>query len=212
MSSEDWWVTPYRKFKDISQPITLDEKINIFSERINGWKIDIAEHLMDGFHTQVENGTIFIEGNPHASYATLDIIFSYFEMIGKYYYGYIGEETEGKTYFKKGFLLVFREDNIEKKELETLVNELITILYKWGRCVMYHIGLTSPLIFLSNLKPQPITLSKMKSSTKKCVTINPRTLVKVVKLHFNSYINQLKDVQNTTLRTNFEKRFDLDTL
>jgi len=40
--------------------------------------------------------------------------------------------------------------------------------------------------------------------------INPHELVLVVKRHFDSYIEQLKDVRNLELRQKFEKRFDED--
>lgn len=204
--TEDWWVTPKRRLRDVPKILTLDDKINIFSERINGWKIDIANQLINGAVIQSEKGAIKIEGNPHAAYATLDIILSYFEMIAKYYEGYTGL-FESKAFFKKGVCMVFPETkDIKEKQLKSILEELLDTLYFGARCGMYHIGLTDSRILLAGGETPPIKLQ-----CNRRVTINPHKLVQLVSYHFNNYIKQLKDASNTGLRQNFEKRFDIDT-
>ena len=202
---DDWWVTPKRRLKDIPKSLTLDDKVDIFSERINGWKIEIADYLINGRIIKNEKSSFTIEGNPHASYATLDIILSYFEMIAKYYEGYTG--TLSEPYFKKGVRLVYPETkDINKEKVKSLLEELLDTLYHGARCGTYHIGFPDSRIFLADGETDSI---KFHSNGK--VTINPHKLVKVVSYHFNNYIKQLKDTRNTELRQNFEKRFDMDT-
>jgi hypothetical protein len=82
----DLWVTPRRRLSELPKDITLDLKIDIFKERIEGWKLDIADQLINGIKD--EKGNTITEGNPHSGYAVLDIILSYFEMIAKYQAGY----------------------------------------------------------------------------------------------------------------------------
>jgi hypothetical protein len=52
-------------------------------------------------------------GNPHAEYAVLDILMSYFEMIAKYREGYL-RTNKSRIYFKKGVRFVYPELNKKK--------------------------------------------------------------------------------------------------
>jgi hypothetical protein len=208
--AENWWVTPKRRLRDISKNPTLDDKIDIFCERINGWKIDIADQLINGRVIQNEKGKVIIEGNPHAAYATLDIILSYFEMMAKYRDGYLNaKEGKSRFYFKKGFCSVFAEEveNIKEEKMRSVLDKLLDTLYDGARCGMYHIGLTDTRIFLAGGETPPIKFDSLGR-----ITLNPHKLVKLISIHFNSYIKQLKDYGNTSLRNNFEKRFDFDAL
>ena len=195
----DWWVTPKRRLSDLPKDITLDVKIDIFHERVYGWKLNIADQLINGVKDSM--GKIVIEGNPHAGYAVLDIIMSYFEMIAKYHDGYTG--LKSRPYFEKGVHLVFPE--LKDKDSH-LVKDVLDILYKGTRCGLYHSGVTDNRVLLMGGEYQPITLYSNRK-----VVINPHKLVLVLKKHFNDYITQLKYTDNSKLRQNFEKRFDEDT-
>ena len=205
--AEKWWVTPKRRLKDIPKNRTLDDKIDIFYERIYGWKLDIADQLINGKVIQNEKGKVIIEGNPHAAYATMDIILSYFEMIAKYRDGYT-KNGKSRFYFKKGFCSVFAEEvaNIKEEKMRSTLEKLLDTLYDGARCGMYHMGFTDTRIFLAAPETPPF-----KSDSLGRITLNPNKLVKLIIIHFNSYIKQLKDCNNTSLRNNFEQRFDFDT-
>ncbi len=196
-SVSDWRVTPRRSRSELPKDITLDLKIDIFHERIEGWKLDIADQLINGIKD--EKGNTITEGNPNAGYAVLDIILSYFEMVAKYQAGYLG--IKSKPYFKKGVCMVFPE--LERED-PNLVDMLLDTLYYGARCGLYHNGLTDTSIYLEGGRPPITFLSDGKA------IINPHELVLVVKRHFDSYIEQLKDVRNLELRQKFEKRFDED--
>jgi len=206
MSLDDWWVTPRRRFKDLPKEITLDVKIDVFSERVNGWKLDIADQLINGVKN--EKGEVIIEGNPHAGYSVLDIILSYFEMIAKYREGFIGEYRNGRfcqnsrEYFKKGVRIVFQEELAQKDPY--IVENFLNTLYSGARNGTYHNGFAGTGIFIQGGSSRALVFS---SNTKQ-VIINPHRLVLVLKYHFTDYITQLKDKNNTELRNNFEKKFD----
>jgi hypothetical protein len=198
----DWWVTPKRRFKDLPKEITLNDKIEIFYERIDGWKFDIADQLINGRVVKDERGNISVEGSPHAAYAVLNIVLSYFEMIAKYADGYL-DMHESEPYFKKGVRMVFPESETANQDS---VETLLDTLYHGARCGLYHVGLTYTNIFLEGGEAPPISFRSNGT-----VYLNPHKLVQTMRAHFNSYINQLRDVNNLDLRQNFEKRFDKDT-
>jgi hypothetical protein len=62
----DWRITPRRSLSELPKDITLDLKIDIFRERIEGWKLDIADQLINGIKD--EKGNTITEGNPNAGY------------------------------------------------------------------------------------------------------------------------------------------------
>ena len=47
-TNQELWVAPGIRLEDVPKNPTLDYKIDIFSKRINGWKIDIANYLING--------------------------------------------------------------------------------------------------------------------------------------------------------------------
>jgi hypothetical protein len=57
---------------------TLEDKIDVFITRIEGWQIGIAKEIIQ-------------KEIAHRGFALLHIVFSYFEIIWKYLDGYIGE-------------------------------------------------------------------------------------------------------------------------
>ena len=126
--AENWWVTPKRRLRDIPKNRTLDDKIDIFYERIYGWKLDIADQLINGKVIQNEKGKVIIEGNPQAAYATMDIILSYFEMIPKYQDGYINtKKWKIKILFQERILLGFcrRSGKYQRRENEVNIRQTI---------------------------------------------------------------------------------------
>jgi len=206
MSLNNWWVTPKIRFKDLPKEITLDVKIDLFSDRVKGWKLDIADQLINGVRN--EKGEIITEGNPHAGYSVLDIVLSYFEMIAKYREGFIGEYRNGrlyqnsKEYFKKGVYMVFQKELAQKDPY--IVENFLNTLYSGARNGTYHNGFAGTGILIQGGDSPTMVFS----SNIKQVIINPHKLVLVLKYHFMDYITQLKDKNNTELRNSFEKKFD----
>jgi len=85
------WLSPSYQDTDFPLPHSLDTKITLFEDRVLGWKLDIADQIINGGQ---EKSSI-----RHSGFAVLDIVFSYFEMIAKYEDGFTGRKSE--EYFKK---------------------------------------------------------------------------------------------------------------
>ena len=182
--TDDFWVTPKRRLSDLPKDITLDIKISIFQERIEGWQLDIADYLINSE-----------KAHKDAGFAVLDILLSYFEMIAKYHHGYSGE-FKSKYYFGKGVDLVFPEYK---------GTSMSSLLYRGARCGMYHVSTTkNRQIRLEGGSIPSITYDGEK------MIINPHKLVSDLKKHFKNYIEKLRDESNSRSRHNFERRFDID--
>lgn len=196
----DWMITPFSKRGDFPEKLTVYHKIMIFYERVIGWQIDIANIVANGIKD--ETGKVLKCEIKDSGYAVLNILLSYFEMIGKYNAGYLGEMTRGtwqdnssKKHFKEGVGMVFPEF----KKYPWLPRKLYTNV----RCGLYHHGMTEGGIILTGESNLPI-----KPTDEEWLIINPHLLVLKLKDHFESYIEQIINDQN--LRVNFEKRFDYE--
>ena len=185
-------ITPIHKRSDFPDMLTIDNKIQIFYERITGWQLDIADMVMNGI--KANNGTIIVQ-IVGSGFATLNIILSYFEMIGKYKYGYCNT-NKSREYFAKGLEMVF-------PELVKSYQGLPDKMYYNIRCGLYHHGLTEGGIILKGEGLPPITPLEGE-----ILLVNPHTLVLELKKHFEVFMEELKNDKG--LRSNFEKRFDYD--
>lgn len=201
------WLSPSYRDTDFSFPHSLDTKITLFEDRVLGWKLNIADQIINGSQ---ETSSI-----RHSGFAVLDIVFSYFEMIAKYEDGFKGGESE--KYFKKGVHSVFPE--IRKFPPSTasplspvgnvvsLVDTVLSLMYKGIRCGLYHSGVTSGKIFLTTEIETPIAFDVQLQM----LIVNPHLLVPKLKSHLRNYIERIRDNKNIDLRTKFEVRYDFDT-
>ncbi len=201
------WLSPSYQDTDFPLPHSLDAKITLFEDRVIGWKLDIADQLINGSQ----------EKSPirHSGYATLDIVVSYFEMIAKYEDGFIGRKSE--EYFKKGVYSVFPEfKNIPPPpqtplspvgNVVSLIDVVLDLMYEGIRCGLYHSGITNGKIFLTGEIETPMAFDLQLQM----LIVNPHLLVPRLKAHLHGYVAQLRDVNNADLRAKFEKRYDFDT-
>lgn len=186
-----WFITPFHKRRDFPQVLTIDDKIQIFYERVTGWQLEIANKVINGFKDDEGNS---IKGIKDSGFGALSILFSYFEMIAKYRDGYCGT-GKTKVFFKQGFDMVFPELT---KDFPWLTKKM----YYNVRCGLYHHGMTEADIILKGGEPPITVLGDRK------VILNPHELVLKLKNHFEEYIAERgKDIK---FQSNFEKRFDTD--
>ena len=187
----DWKITPKHLFSDFTLPLTIEQKITIFFERVDGWQLKIADLLTGGVYDKRGNLIDISE----TAYAVLHIVFSFFEMIAKYEEGYTGKEST--HYFKKGMKSIFPESENYP--------ELLNQLYDGVRCGLYHCGQTNSRVFIDSNLEKAIGFTKHKK-----VYINPRNLVKDLREYLNDYVQKLRNIKNQQLRNNFQNRFDFD--
>lgn len=178
-------ISPKHTTLDFPDGWTTNDKIDVFIARIDGWQIGIAKEIIQ-------------KGIPHRGFALLHIIFSYFEMLGKYLYGYLGDDRSG-LYFRKGVKATFPEIGADEEAL-------MDILYKSVRNGLYHIGMTKINVQLRDDIPGSIAFH----AQKRLLAISPDRLVQDIDIRFHDYATELKDPSKTELRRNFESRFDYD--
>lgn len=183
--------------KDLTYPLELEDKISIFIDRVKTWQLDIAEYL--------------IENNPDSGFATLSIVLSYFEMIGKYLKGYedrFCSEYHFQIGVKESILSSIKDSKDEL--IQAIFANFLLILYKGGRNGFYHVGMPDKKILLTGDMGDTFKYLNVTNPDEMAILINPRILVKHLKQHFSKYESDLRNEANVSLRRNFEKRFDYE--
>lgn len=212
---------------------TIEDKINLFFDRVRYWQLEIADRIINGY----EIGEEKMPAIAHSEYATLSVLISYLEMYGKYYKGYTKDTKGARKHFVLGFNLIAeqlgwtRKVSIEnKKEMRikrnlerdmkkavnlnfrSINNNVGTSFYEEIRCGLYHIGMASRRVIIWD-QPFPITMVETvyEGIDILLLFINPHLLPKALLNHLNIYEKQLRDPRNIVLRKNFEIRFNHDS-
>jgi hypothetical protein len=178
-------ISPVHISSDFDYPLSLNNKIEVFIARVNGWQIGPALDFRDN-------------NIPHRGFAQLLIVSSYFEMIGKYRGGFTGENSSYK-YFKEGLLYTFPEISPDE-------NDLLKAFYKSVRNGLYHVGMTKSNVILDD----SVQGSFGYSHELNYIRISPDRFVEDIQIRFNIFTEELLNPKNVNLRENFEKRFDSD--
>jgi hypothetical protein len=165
--------------------MTLENKIDVFADRIDGWQIGIAKQIIQ-------------HKIQHSDFALLHIVFSYFEMIGIYLSGYMGNNAS-RSNFKKGVKATFPEIGPEEERF-------LNTLYDSVRNGLYHLGMTKINVMLRC----DIHGSIGFNSERNILVICADHLVMDLDISFNKYVTELRNPKNIELRKNFELRFDHD--
>jgi len=172
-------------FPHFPNGMTLENKIDVFEDRISGWQIGIAKKMIQG-------------GIQHSDLALLQIVVCYFEMLGMYRSGYIGDHQSSSN-FKKGFRATFPEIG-EKEE------GFLNAFYKKIRNGVYHIGLPKAGVILSCHTPGSVAFIPGTTILAVCAS----RLVEDIDIKFHQYVTDLRNPEKAELRRNFESRFHYD--
>jgi hypothetical protein len=164
---------------------SIDEKIEVFEDRVIGWQIEIAETIEKLIRTE--------PSMHHAGYALVSVLFSCFEMMAQFIEGKPSDGGSKKA-FVRGFKYVYPGTKLMDAEIEGIYSKI--------RCGMYHDGHTKFGTLISSSYPD--TFSVNGDTT----LLNPHKLVADVKNHFQGYVSTLKDKMKTTERNNFEATYD----
>lgn len=178
-------ISPIHNADDFKGALSLDEKIEVFVARVRGWQIQPALDMRE-------------MDIPHRGFAQLLIISSYFEMIGKYREGFIGE-FKSYQYFKEGLLYTFPDIPSDDKEL-------LEVFYKSVRNGLYHVGMTKSNVIIYDGIPGSFGFHEEMRQ----ILINPDCFVEDISIRFEVFANELRNPNNKALRSNFEQRFDSD--
>lgn len=198
------WISRKHSDSDFPNPLTFEEKVEVFYEQVLGWQLHIADLVANG-------GTTFGEpSNPqagsavkpirHSGFAVLHICLSYFELIGSVVLPKSSKPTSTLK-FKAGVQAVLPE--LFKGGPDDVA--LLKFLYKGARCGLYHTGRTQLRVGLGQPPDgSPITHDPRNG----IVIISPERLPKALCAHLDDFRAALLDPQNTPLRNQFNERFD----
>jgi hypothetical protein len=181
-------ISPKHSIEDFPSGLTLDDKIEVFIAREEGWRIGPAVDMVS-------------KAISHREFALLSIVFNYFEMIGKYTDGYVGT-GKSEHYFKHGLKLVFPDLALSGSE------EFLVRLYQRVRNGLYHVGMTKPRVLL--VDASAVLGSIGYNAAEDLIAIAADTLVDDLRIRFSDLARELRDKKNTALRSNFQVRFDYD--
>ena len=183
MQTSDVLISPNFQSSSFGGNPSIDEKILIFEDRINGWFLEVAQELLNKINES--------EGFPRSYFAVLAILALYFEMIGQYASGQ-SSQNMSKRIFRQGMEEVFGDEFAPNQRTE---------IYKSLRCALYHNGLTKGAI-VGKLHIEPIYFDHG------YIFINPHSLLEKLKEHFEFFIETLKNPDQTQARKNFVSIYD----
>ena len=165
-----------RDFPDFPNGMTLENKIDVFEDRIYGWQIRIAKKII---RHEID----------HAGLALLQIVVCYFEMLGIYLSGYIGDHRSPSN-FKIGFRATFPEIGAREEEF-------LNTFYDSVRNGLYHIGLPKAGVILHCGDHGSVGFLPGTRNLVVC----PDALVDDIDIKFHKYINDLHNPENAELKT-----------
>ncbi|MGB8029832.1 MAG: hypothetical protein WCF30_09205 [Terracidiphilus sp.] len=183
---------------DLVRPLTIEKKIDIFYQQTLGWQLHIADLIANGGDPL--GGGTRLPSIEHSGFAVLQICLSYFETIGKYR----GLPGGSGANFRAGAEDVFPQI---RKIPEPERSELLSALYKGGRCGLYHNSRTARGVGLGQ---PPGGKALAYAPGLKVLSISPERLPRVLKGHLEGYRAELLDPKNATTRQRFERQFDRD--
>jgi hypothetical protein len=180
-------ISPHHFAEEFNRPLNLDEKIEIFIDRVQGWQIDPARAMAG-------------KAIPHRGFAQLLIVISIFEMIGKYRSGFLGEGKSAQ-YFKEGLRWIF-------PEISANDSAVLDLFYTSIRNGLYHLGITRPNVVFIDTIPGSFGFHEERQA----LAISPDRFVEDIDIRFQVYARELRDPVNKELRTAFEQRFNDDNM
>jgi hypothetical protein len=200
------YISPRHTRDQFPNPLTLEEKIEVFHARIDGWQLEVADRCINGWS---ENGRQCISATdqdgkpapyiPDSGWAVMQITLSYFETIAIFKYCLLMDKTSSSVRFKKGVEDVFPVECHAHKDFPNwLFNEF--------RTSMYHAWLKNSPISIKHT--DDTTVFHFRGTQPETVVIDPHNFVKALRRHLENYISELRDPVNVDLRGTFVTAYD----
>jgi hypothetical protein len=169
-------------------PCCLDGKILIYQRQVEGWFLEPADRLLKQMDTQ-------------ASFVVLSICLSYLEAVQQH------KEGEPSRNNSKAFFLRAFQDVFSSSEME---DEFAGLLYKEGRCGLFHDGMTGGQIAYDMKLDKAFKV--INNGDLDIIFFHPKYCLEGVKAHFADYISKLKNEEEVTLRNKFDVMFTVTSL
>lgn len=167
-------------------PKNIETKISVYQDRITGWFFDIGDKLtFDG----------------DANFVILKIAIDYIEGNQQLREG-VGSIGGSKAIFVRGIMRMFHLTAASKPHAEKF--------YELVRCGLSHDGMPRIGVYISDSYPLAVEVRiNADTGVVGALLINPHRLLEEVKKDLAVYVAELRKVQNTTLRQNFENMFKI---
>lgn len=161
-------------------PNNLDDKIYIYERQVREWFINRAASMI----RRKQN-----------NFVVLMIAVAYIEGSEQYRRG---KSSEGKSqkFFRYGVQRIFGFGESDSRRIDAL--------YKHLRCGLFHNGMSGDAVILNRKLKKAITFSNIGT-----IDINPKLFLKIVVEDFETYLEELRDVNNTEARNNFNMMFNV---
>ncbi len=169
---------------------TFEQKVDHFEKAVRHDILDAVKHSL--------------KHNPPFYLGAVRQLTVYFEMIGKYINGFAAE-GKSEYYFKEGC----KEVNSIRSPRAPPQDHHLKRFYELIRCGLYHQGFPSlrKVRIDANYTGSALRAGEPSGD----LIVFPHGLRRMVERHFDEYVAKLRDPANTTLRANFEKRFDFES-
>jgi hypothetical protein len=162
-------------------PTIIEDKIIIYERQVKDWFLNIAKELVND-----ENG----------GFVSLMISIAYIEGVEQYMEGRTSINRESKQFFIKGIRRIFEID------LLNITDDKLEDFYEQVRCGLFHNGMTMNKVIINNTYKLAIDFSEFDT-----IKINPKKFLKKVIEDFETYLEILRDANETLKRNNFYNMF-----
>lgn len=188
-------ISPHYTYKKLEPPFYRD-LVDVFDDRIRYWMLYPAKKLLT---------------HPYDQVAALGILLNYLEAVEIYA---TGKDSKNKSYefFRSSFVKVFSITVGDKEGIDECAKEL----YVQARCGFAHDGGFRNKVFIRNTTKNALLLTWPKKDGKfvfdkgvESIVINPARFYKVIEIHFENYIKQLKEGKDKDLVYSFKAAVDL---
>ena len=171
----------------LPSPLKPADKVRLYDERVRGFQLDIAQQMLGVDATGNSR-------NPWAGFASLAVVFSYFEAYEQHRSGVSTEKGCSGRAFQCGVLDVFPR--------LVATGEQLDALWKRLRCGQSHCGNPKGGIVIGPGYQDPLEYAAADDTW----YINPEKLIVALQEHHKQYVSTL--VSPSPALTRFEKIFD----
>ena len=184
-------ISPHFTRDKVRNKPSIDDKIDVYEDRLQGWVFDHAMWLLSSSYPLSE----------HAHMAVLLLTNAYFEQTWCYR---VGRESDGNefTFFKEGFNDVF---GITPEHS----GKMSGVFWSEVRSKLSHEGLPGSRVIVDTTLKGPLAYTFNDRLKIGSIVINPRLFLETLHAHFRSFVSQLRDQSQVELRKRFETFFDL---
>ncbi|MBN8593361.1 MAG: hypothetical protein J0M33_16510 [Anaerolineae bacterium] len=196
------YISPRHTNEQFPNPPNLEEKVDLFYARIDGWHLEIADRCINGWD---ENGTPCVTAQhkneivhyiPDSGWAVMQIALNYFEIV---------------TVFKQGLTRTKREEMGARKRFVEGVKDVFPneceyypiipdLLWKQFRTSMYHTWTKNSRIGLGHVDNVTCLAYDPKM---RYLVVDPHNFVKALRQHLLAYVSLLHNHSQTELRSKF---------